>query len=343
MIVKNRMKASARYRLIAALGLVLAAVLLTACGHHEPQQQAGTPESTPPATSDATPATSASTTPETSTSTQASNTPCPNPPPCKAGPDCSNYPFQPTDCWTTPYGPARADVIIGGPVAGAVRSTNMLYCDGNTYALCFFSGPPTATGSNKNALPCELKGDVADCTCQAYTSKPNFVDINGILNRGAYFETVDLCGQDGSRCKNIVNCGPRGDLPGCKAHPQAPACKYVKDQSPSNPQGSLMPKADLISTFSFAMSGKDGTNPLGMTPCSGANAGLYAGCMTAPCFYGPGHKSPTTDGELVQCQCPTYSGDYQIGQKVPSCSITGSGGTSYVWSASNTVKPTDGK
>jgi hypothetical protein len=211
----------------------------------------------------------------------------------------------------------------------------MLYCDGNTYALCFFSGPPTATGTSKLPLPCELNenGDTATCTCQAYTSGPNFVDINAILNRGAYFQTVNLCGQDGSKCRNIVNCGPRGDLPGCKAHPPAPVCKYVKDQSPSNPQGSLMPKADLISTFSFAMSGKDGSHHLGSIPCTG----LYAGCMTAPCFYGPEHTSPTTHGERVKCQCPTYSGEYQIGQKGQSCSIPDSGGKTYVWSAANTV------
>ena len=271
--------------------------------------------------------------------TTSGGTPCPNPPPCKAGHTCSNYPYAPTDCWTTQYGPAKADVIIGAPKAGAVRSTNMLYCEGNTYALCFFSGPPTPTGTStnppNNPLPCVLNGDTANCTCQAYTSGANFVDINGILNQGAYFKTVDVCGQDGSRCKNIVNCGPRGNLPGCKHHPDAPVCKYVKNQNPNDPQVSLMPKADLISTFSFAMSPiKGGPYQLGITPCSG----LYVGCMTAPCAYGPNHKSPTTDGELVQCQCPAYSGTYQIGQKGQTCSIPGSN-PSYVWSASNTVKP----
>jgi hypothetical protein len=217
----------------------------------------------------------------------------------------------------------------------------MLYCDGNTYALCFFSGPPAATGTSSgnnndnNPLPCVLneKGDTANCTCQAYASGPNFVDINGILNRGAYFETVNKCGQDGSGCQNIVNCGPRGDRPGCQGIPQAPVCKQVKAQSPDHPEVSLMPKADLISTFSFAMSGKNGPYELGSIPCTGPNAGKYAGCMTAPCSYGPGHTSPTQDGELVQCQCPIYSGDFQIGQKGQSCPID----ADHVWSASNTV------
>ena len=325
--MRNRMKAP------AILGALLGAVLLTACGHHEPQQQTAAQE-TPPATSDATPAASESTPPVDSGSTQESSNPCPNPPPCKNGEEgCSNYPFKPTDCWTTQYGPAKADVIVSTERGGAVRSTNMLYCEGNTYALCFFSGPAEKTGTSdkNNPLPCKLneKGDTADCTCQAYTSGSNFVDINGILNRGAYFETVNTCGQDGSGCRNIVNCGPRGDLPGCKAHQEAPVCTYVTNQSPSNPQGSLMPKADLISTFSFAMSGKDGTYELGSIPCSGP----YAGCMTAPCSYGPNHTSPTQKGELVQCQCPVYSGTFQIGQKGQTCSIA----PDHVWSASNTV------
>ena len=69
-----------------------------------------------------------------------------------------------------------------------------------------------------------------------------------------------------------------------------------------------MPKADLVSTFSFAM---DGNYKIGNTSCT---AGLYAGCMTAPCFFKGGHKSPPTDGEPVECHCPTYNGAYQIGQ-----------------------------
>jgi hypothetical protein len=331
--MRNRMKASAScspVRRVTLLGALLVAAFLAACGHHEAQQQppAQEPPATPPATSESTP-------PAAVGSTQESSNPCPNPPPCKNGEEgCTNYPFKPTDCWTTPYGPAKADVIVSTKRGGAVRSTNMLYCEGNTYALCFFSGPAEKTGTSdkNNPLPCKLndKGDTADCTCQAYTSGANFVDINAILNRGAYFATVNTCGPDGSGCRNIVNCGPRGDLPGCKARQEAPVCTYVKDQSPSNPQGSLMPKADLISTFSFAMSGKnDGTYELGSVPCSGP----YAGCMTAPCSYGPNHTSPTQAGELVQCQCPVYSGTFQVGQRGQTCSIA----PNHVWSASNTV------
>ncbi len=300
------MKKPAPRKLAVILNLVVAAALLTAGGASAAEHASATPAATAPA---------AKTPPA-----KAGGKLCP-PLPCKTGHDCSNYPFVPTTCWTTNYGPARADVIVGAPKLGAIRSPNMLYCDGNTYALCFFSGPPTPTGtsSSNNSLPCVLNGDTASCTCQAYTSGPNFVDINGILNRGAYFEAVSQCGRDGSKCKNIVNCGPRGDLKECANYPPASVCKYVKDQNPLDPKVSLMPKADLISTFSFAMSPfsldsspkQNGPYQLGSTPCTGR----YAGCM----------------------QCPTYKGtQYQVGQKDQICPITSSSGT-YVWSASNTV------
>ncbi len=317
------MKKPALWKLVVILGLAVAVALPTLCDAGEARQAKAAPAAPAVKTSPAT----------------TGERLCPNPPPCKTGHTCSNYPFAPTDCWTTKYGPAKADVVIADSLGGPVRSPNMLYCEGNTYALCFFSGPSTPTGvnpSSNNALPCVLdaKGEFANCTCQAYTSGANFVDINGILNRGAYFKTVDVCGQDGSRCKNIVSCGPDGRLPGCEKHPLAPVCKYVASQSPSDPQASLMPKADLISTFSFAMSGKDG--PYKLATKASQCTGRYAGCMTAPCFYGPNHKSPTTGVELVQCQCPTLEGRYQVGEEGQSCS-TGSEG--YVWSASNTVTP----
>jgi hypothetical protein len=303
--MRNKMKAKDFCRLAAILGVLVAAAPFTAYG-----ADAAKP-----------------------TSKASAGTPCPSPPPC--GSHCSNYPYQPTDCWTTSHGPAKADIIAS--------PTNLLLCDGNTYALCFFSGPPNPTGKNpstNNPLPCVLgkDGKSANCTCQAYTSGPNFVDINGILNRGAYFQTVSVCGTHGEKCQNTLNCGADGKKSGCQNHPQAPVCKYVKDQSPSNPKVSLMPKADLISTFSFAMDSNYSQVP--STPCS---SGLYAGCMTAPCFYGPNHKSPTVNGELVQCQCPAYNGVYQVGQPNQTCQIPSSGGKSYIWSASNLVKPSGGQ
>ncbi len=299
-----------------ALAAIAAAVLLAACGdRHDSTAEDAPPATTEPATTEAPPAGQA----------------CADPPPC--GDDCSNYPFTPNDCWTTPYGPAKADVILGDPLT----STNMLYCEGGTYALCFFSGPPYPTGRRRDdnpPLPCVLEGDVANCTCQAYTSGPWFVDINGILNLGAYYETVAACGQDGSGCANIANCGHDGSKEGCDEQTTAPVCGYVQSQDPDDPTVSLIPGADLISTFSFAMRDDYQIFP---TDCP---ANLYAGCMTAPCFFEEGDDS-VEDGEPVRCECPTYTRPYQVGQPGQACTIPDQDGKSYVWSASYTA-PADG-
>ncbi len=319
--MRDRMKASDFWKLAAILVALFAAAPFAADGQSPPSKKTPSAKAAKPA------------------SAASKSNLCPSSPPC--GSHCSNHPFVPTDCWTTPYGPAKADVIVSAKKT-ALSSTNMLLCEGNTYALCFFSGPPTKTGRSEtnNPLPCVLNADGtgASCTCQAYTSGPNFVDINGILNRGAYFETVAACGPDGSLCKNLVNCGEKGDRCKNKNIQPAPICKYLANQGSGDPAGWLMPKANLISTFSFAMSplSEPKTSPyvLGTTQCSG----LYAGCMTAPCSYRPGHTS-ARDGELVTCECPTYNGSsYQIGQKGQSCSIVSDNASKYVWSASNTVK-----
>ncbi|MBV8202905.1 MAG: hypothetical protein JOZ15_19995, partial [Acidobacteria bacterium] len=150
-------------------------------------------------------------------------------------------------------------------------------------------------------------------------------------NQGAYYQTVALCGQDGSGCANLASCGWDGKKSGCNPT-QAPVCQYITNQNRKNPAGSLIPAADLISAFSFAMAPEYGQ---GSTCC----AGRYAGCMTAPCAYGPNHVSPTRDGEHVQCQCPIADGNYQIGQNNQTCAIPQSGATSYAWSASFSVSP----
>ena len=61
--------------------------------------------------------------------------------------------------------------------------------------------------------------------------------------------------------------------------------------------------------------------------------------MTAPCFFAKGDQTPPTDGEPVQCECPTVTGKYQVGQPGQQCTIDG--GTTYVWSAAYSV-PADG-
>ncbi|NJL27119.1 MAG: hypothetical protein HC897_04145 [Thermoanaerobaculia bacterium] len=260
------------------------------------------------------------------------------------GSECSNTPFQPTLCWTTPYGPARANVIRVEQGQQATQSTNMLYCPNGDYALCFFSGPPDPTGKSgagNKALPCivEEGGKTALCTCRAFSAGPYFVDIHAIENLGAYYQTVDACGPEGQLCQNIANCGPTGDKAGCDNYKLAPVCGYVAGQNAANPDSSLIPGADLISTFSFAMSGTDGGYTLGNTDCGAA---AYAGCMTAPCSFLPNQGRPVSplDGQPVECRCPIWSGPYQIGQTLSpeQCAIPHPvSGPTYVWSAAYTV------
>jgi hypothetical protein len=248
------------------------------------------------------------------------------------GDTCSNTPFELTKCWTTTYGPAKADVVVvpaSAKVAAATSSPNMLSCQGGGYALCFFSGPPTAISGGPNALPCKLRPDglVADCTCQYYSSGTYYVDINGILNQGAYYEAVKQCGPDGSGCSNIV----------ASSTTTANVCTYVNNQPLDNPAGSFYPTgAQVVSTFSFAMSPPNGSYSLSTKPAT-CN-GKYAGCMTAPCRFADG-SSPAShkDGDPIQCECPVYDGDYQVGASGQACTIPSSDGNTYIWSASNTV------
>lgn len=293
------------------LAAVLGVTLLVACGPSSPPDQ---PVETPPVQQ------------PPSVSTQPAGVQCP---PCDG--DCSNYPFHPTECWTTKHGPAKADVVEG--------TTNLLYCKDTPFALCFFSGPPTPTGKNPDnpSLPCvfDAKTGIANCTCQAYR-QASFVDINGILNLGAYQETVQACGQDGSGCANLSTCGKDGSKSGCGQLQEAPVCKYVRQQNPNDPKVSLMPKADLISTFS--LTAMEPNYQVGKSPLKGDCEGQpYAGCMTAPCFFPQGAKQPFSDGEQIQCHCPTFKGPYQVGQFKQQCDIPSSDGKTYVWSAANHI------
>lgn len=270
---------------------------------------------------------------------------------CETNPQaCSNYPFQPTECWTTDAGPAKADIVT------EVR--NFLRCETGTYALCYFSGPwyPTGASEHNPPLPCTLNtdGETADCTCEEFRASaemPYYVVIHSILNLGVYNETVAACGPEGDGCRNMLNCAdPDSAL--CKSKKIPPVCQYVAAQDPDHPKGSLFPEADLISTFSFAMgTPKPGQNyRVASTPCEGSLAGLYGGCMTAPCEY---RKGPS-GAKQVHCACPTFSGDFQIGQgkaTLEAAARKAGAGTSdaalcqpgehdgerYVWSAANVM------
>ncbi|MGE4073158.1 MAG: hypothetical protein AB7E72_18470 [Lysobacterales bacterium] len=275
--------------------------------------------------------------------------PCTLPPSCSSASECSNTPFEPTRCMTTEYGPARANIVIG---KSALKSTNMLYCPPKgIYALCFFSGPPYKTGNDKKdnqVLQCTPDGEtgIANCQCEMFHASQYYVDINSILNLGAWFQTTsdDACGPDGSLCKNIAMCNDKGQNNSCVAEGTcapcpdrvAPVCDYVAAQSEGDSSRSLYPaeRADLVSTFSFAMGNTQalGAYTLGSVPCSGR----YAGCMTAPCTFPEGVNANSTNGTIVNCACPMWSGDYEIGQSVPGCPAEAA---TWVWSAAHSVDP----
>lgn len=224
-----------------------------------------------------------------------------------------NKAFRVNTLPTTPYGPPWADVIM--------QKSNFLECKGAAIALCYYSGPGPTT-------PCIPDGlGIANCTCYEIPSGESYlVDINAILNLDVYLKTAAKCGKQGERCR------PTGPL-------EAPVCDAINNNV-------LIPGADLISTFSLylekrAVAEKDREFFIFPTLCPSAS---YAGCMTAPCKR-TGKTDPNTNLPLVQCGCPTYTGPYQVGKKIPQeeCVLKGN----YVWSAayfvpSPTPTPTPG-
>lgn len=227
------------------------------------------------------------------------------------GDDCDNAPFCWPTCWPTSYGPAWS--------GGGQAPNYLLYCPDAVYANCHFSGPPYPTGTDASnvALPCEMttSSTTAKCTCEV-DSGPNYVNLAAIYNLGVYYETVAVCGDDGSNCVNMVTC-PTGDEPGCGTGQIAPVCGYVANQNPDDPAVSLIPGADLISTYGLTMN--DRYDTADSTSCTDQ---FVAGCMTAPCYY-------TDDTEqYAQCECPvTYQGSFDLSQGGVDCDIP----PGYVW------------
>ena len=188
--------------------------------------------------------------------------------------------------------PAYADILVES-------ARNMLPCEGGPFALCFYSGPD-------GPLPCRTSpGDpLSECTCIEVAYGTYFVDIYAILDEDTYRQTVSVCGPDGS---------------GCSARNSAPVCSVINANK-------LFPGADMISTFSFNCAREE---PLGETACQ---AGVYAGCMTAPCYRRPGAGDGT-----VECLCPNFRGPYQVGQDLPDPASDCDLGPNNVWSAANNV------
>ena len=210
-----------------------------------------------------------------------------------------SVPFTPNPLFTTPFGPAYADIVL--------RPSNFLPCFGGPIALCYYSGPGPDTTCTLTA-----DGKFANCKCYEIPSGPYFVDINAILNLEIYLLTVKKCGPDGVDCR----------LPN-----SAPVCHAINNNT-------LIPGADVISTFSFALNSVPGFE-ISPTNCPLSSA-PYAGCMTAPCKRTDervtvGGSSLTID----ECACPTFVGPYQVRIALdpdgtpPQCVL----GSNLVWSA----------
>jgi hypothetical protein len=220
-------------------------------------------------------------------------------------------PFKLNTLPTTPYGPPWADILM--------KPSNFVECSGAAIALCYYSGPGPTTPCTRDGL------GIANCTCyEIPAGQPYLVDINAILNRDVYLRTVAACGKQGQLCR------PTGSL-------SAPVCEAINNNT-------LIPGADLISTFSLYLEKKKKEDPefsISATDCPKAD---YAGCMTAPCKR-TGKTDPKTGLPLVQCGCPTFAGPYQVGTAInPDQCILGG---NYVWSAAYkpapTSKPADGR
>ena len=237
---------------------------------------------------------------------------------------CTTNPDDPDDPYGDPNTPAWADILVA--------QANFVECKRATIALCYYSGPekavvPISVPLVPLHLPCILRENgeaIADCTCIEIPAGPNYyVDINAILNLDVYLDTVDKCRMDGS------DCFPTG-------RKEAPVCEAIRN-------GKLIPGADLISTFSFALETKipiaikeNSCTDEDLTPTY-----LYAGCMTAPCKRIPGEYDPDAPYPLVQCACPTFPGPFQVGRKITDeepCDLP----DDTVWSAAYSVidKPT---
>lgn len=225
-----------------------------------------------------------------------------------------NKPFHLNTLPTTSYGPPWADIVE--------KPSNFLECKSPknvAIALCYYSGPGPTTPCLKDGL------GIANCTCyEIPRENPYLVDINAILNRNVYLQTVAACGRDGSKCRSKER--PEA--------PEAPVCDAIS-------KNTLIPGADLISTFSLYLEKESvtGREPeFFIKPTSCTQPAAYAGCMTAPCKRPEKAEiDPKTHLPLVQCGCPVFTGPYQVGHIGQNqCALGGN----YIWSAGYDPSPT---
>ncbi len=226
--------------------------------------------------------------------------------------------YTPYKKWTTPFGPPAADVLI--------HPSNFLACKGAKIALCYYSGPPPI--ADEADLSCTITKDkngnqFSNCRCIEIEDGPYFVDINAILDKDVYLKTVAVCGKGGQDCLGKVN--------------KAPVCKEINNGtflSDANP------KPTAISTFSYQLNSAPDYQ-IGSTNCADNDAGLYSGCMTAPCVPTgktvkichavPGADAGKICNELpiAECTCPNFNGPFQIGKSDRNCSLE----EGFTWSA----------
>lgn len=208
-----------------------------------------------------------------------------------------------------------------------IQASNFLACKLETtgpIALCYYSGVP---GGSTGTPGCVLSADKKTATCDCYKiSKDSpagatysYVDINAILNKRVYLQTIAVCGKDGSRCLNGANVATTPNMR------EAPVCNAIRNKT-------LFPGADVVSDYTPILIPQKGLTSY-QCPASGTG-NIYAGCMTAPCSA-TDRTDPSTGLPLVSCQCPTFDGPNQVGnpliEQVANCSPD-----PYVWSSAYT-------
>jgi hypothetical protein len=163
----------------------------------------------------------------------------------------------------------------------ALEPSDFVPCFG-PYALCYYADCAVAPD-----------GRVSDCPCYEWFGT-SYVLTTAILNADLYQATISQCTADPASCQV-----PNG----------APVCAAINDAT-------FLNGAERISTFSFYRAMEE---PIGNMDCTDM-PGLYAGCMTAPCF-GPVTTNPEDRTATIQCDCPNYDGPFQIGKSGLSCDI----------------------
>ena len=225
------------------------------------------------------------------------------------------------DCKTTQTSSACAWADV------ELQASNFLACRlANTgpIALCYYSGVP---GGSTDTPGCVLSADKKSATCDCYKISQgspagatySYVDINSILNKRVYLQTVAICGKDGSKCLNGANVTTTPNLR------EAPVCNAIRNKT-------LFPGADVVSDYTPVLIPSKGVTSYDC-PTSGTS-NIYAGCMTAPC-HATDRTDPSTGLPLVSCECPTFDGLNQVGnpliEQVANCSPD-----PYVWSSAYT-------